>query len=88
MAEEVKNNEGEEVEEGKTHGNTGLPFGLCAKYGIVLPRNATPREAWNALKHRGIYPPWTKRAKDNIRPIRTIKQRNMLTKSASRYMID
>lgn len=63
MAEEVKNNEGEEVEEGKTHGNTGLPFGLCAKYGIVLPRNATPREAWNALKHRGIYPPWTEKGK-------------------------
>ena len=64
MAEEVKNNDGEEVEEGKTHGNTGLPFGLCAKYGIVLPRNATPREAWNALKHRGIYPPWTEKGKD------------------------
>lgn len=64
MAEEVKNNEGEEVEESKTHGNTGLPFGLCAKYGIVLPRNATPREAWNALKHRGIYPPWTEKGKD------------------------
>lgn len=63
MAEEVKNNEGEEIEEGKTHGNTGLPFGLCAKYGIVLPRNATPREAWNALKHRGIYPPWTEKGK-------------------------
>lgn len=63
MAEEVKNNEGEEVVEGKTHGNTGLPFGLCAKYGIVLPRNATPREAWNALKHRGIYPPWTEKGK-------------------------
>lgn len=64
MAEEVKNNEGEEVEESKSHGNTGLPFGLCAKYGIALPKNATPREAWNALKHRGVYPPWTEKGKD------------------------
>lgn len=44
----------------KSHGNTGLPFGLCEKYGITLPKNATPREAWDALKQkRGIEPPWT-----------------------------
>lgn len=41
------------------HGNLGLPFGLCAKYGIPLPENATPRDAWDALKEkRGIKPPW------------------------------
>ena len=27
-----------------------LPFGLCAKYGIELPKDATPRQAWEALK--------------------------------------
>lgn len=43
------------------HGNTGLPFGLCAKYGIGLPKNATPRDAWNALAGKGIYPPWTEK---------------------------
>lgn len=30
-------------------GNTGLPFGLCAKYGIRLPDGATPKDAWEAL---------------------------------------
>lgn len=44
---------------GDNHGNLGLPFGLCAKYGIPLPDGATPRDAWNALKQRkGIDPPW------------------------------
>ncbi len=33
-------------------GNTGLPFGLCKKYGISLPENATPREAWEAIKKK------------------------------------
>lgn len=33
---------------------TRLPFGLCKRYGITLPDNATPRDAWNALKGRGI----------------------------------
>lgn len=31
-------------------GNTRLPFGLCKKYHIGLPDNATPRDAWNALR--------------------------------------
>lgn len=52
----------EQDEGGGNHGNTGLPFGLCAKYGIPLPKGATPRQAWNALKeHRGMYPPWTEK---------------------------
>lgn len=33
---------------------TRLPFGLCKRYGIALPDNATPWDAWNALKGRGI----------------------------------
>lgn len=33
---------------------TRLPFGLCKRYGITLPDNATPREAWDALKGRGV----------------------------------
>lgn len=60
-------NGGEENQEdgdkkGDNHGNLGLPFGLCAKYGIPLPKGATPRDAWNALKeHKGMYPPWTEK---------------------------
>lgn len=47
----------DEAEEEKKGGNIGLPFGLCAKYGIYLPSNATPRDAWNALKDRtGLTP--------------------------------
>ena len=42
----------DEAEEEKKGGNIGLPFGLCAKYGIYLPQNATPRDAWNALKDK------------------------------------
>ena len=42
----------EEAEEEKKGGNIGLPFGLCAKYGIRLPGNATPRIAWDALKDK------------------------------------
>lgn len=38
-------------------GNTRLPFGLCQRYGISLPRNATPRDAWDALKGKtGLSP--------------------------------
>lgn len=33
---------------------TRLPFGLCKKYGIPLSDRATPRDAWNALKGRGV----------------------------------
>lgn len=33
---------------------TRLPFGLCKRYGIALPDDATPREAWDALKGRGV----------------------------------
>lgn len=57
---EIIDDDGSEDEAKKKRGNTGLPFGLCAKYGISLPENATPREAWDALKGIGIYPPWTK----------------------------
>ena len=27
-----------------------LPFGLCKRYGITLSKDATPRQAWDALK--------------------------------------
>ena len=29
-----------------------LPYALCKKYGIELPEDATPRQAWEALKKR------------------------------------
>lgn len=35
---------------------TGLPYGLCKKYNIKLPEKATPQQAWNALKKKGITP--------------------------------
>ncbi len=34
--------------------NNRLPFGLCKKYHIELPDNATPKDAWEALKKNGI----------------------------------
>ena len=47
----------EEAEEEKKGGNIGLPFGLCEKYGIQLPPNARPRDAWEALKNKtGLSP--------------------------------
>lgn len=33
---------------------TRLPFGLCKRYGITLPKGATPRVAWDALKGKGV----------------------------------
>ncbi|MCD8201929.1 MAG: hypothetical protein LUD47_07685 [Clostridia bacterium] len=36
------------------HGNTRLPFGLCMQYGIELPEDATPGDAWKALEGKGI----------------------------------
>lgn len=64
MAEYRRNSNYNEIinEEGGTpeknaRGNTGLPFGLCKKYGISLPENATPRDAWDALeKKTGLKP--------------------------------
>lgn len=66
MAEQTKKqNGGEEVAENEiSHGNLGLPFGLCKKYGIAIGKDWTPRDAWAALAGKGIYPPWTERGKD------------------------
>ena len=48
----------ERREEGNKEGGQGthLPYGLCKKYGINLPKNATPKQAWAALKHMGVTP--------------------------------
>ena len=46
-----------EAKEQKEGGNIGLPFGLCEKYGISLPENATPSQAWDALQEKtGLSP--------------------------------
>ena len=59
-------NQDEDDGKGGNHGNTGLPYGLCKKYGIDLPEHATPRMAWNALKERkGVFPPWTKKGQSS-----------------------
>ena len=36
--------------------NQQIAFGLCEREGIKLPKGATPREAWEALKEKGITP--------------------------------
>lgn len=55
MSEELRddNNTNETEQPKESAGNTGLPFGLCAKYHIALSPKATPRDAWNALR-RGV----------------------------------
>lgn len=54
MAKEIQDADNQEQQESGVKvnggGNTGLPFGLCAKYHIALPQDATPRDAWNALR--------------------------------------
>ena len=50
----VEFGEGTETRAGNAH--LRLPFGLCKKYGITLPKDATPRDAWDALKGIGIDP--------------------------------
>ena len=32
--------------------NNSLPYGLCAKEGIELPKGATPQDAWNSLNQK------------------------------------
>lgn len=46
----------EDEESGESPAKYRLPFALCKRYGIELPDWATPRDAWNALKGRGISP--------------------------------
>lgn len=54
-----------EIEEDGGHSNKySLPYGLCKKYGIDLPDGARPREAWEALKKHGVYPPYSEEGKD------------------------
>ena len=52
-------------EDGGGHSNKySLPYGLCKKYGIDLPDGARPREAWEALKKHGVYPPYSEEGED------------------------
>lgn len=83
--------EAEQAQEVKAHGggNTGLPFGLCKKYGISLPKDAQPRDAWNALKGIGITPESAYKALkatgrvDDIKPTNEVKKYNV-----TRHKID
>ena len=34
--------------------NNKIAFGLCEQHNIKLPKDATPRDTWEALKERGI----------------------------------
>lgn len=54
----IMGDEGEEPQKEKhSSGNTGLPFGLCKKYRIPIPDDATPRDAWAALEGKtGLKP--------------------------------
>lgn len=39
------------------HGNTRLPYGLCLSAEINLPDDATPKQAWQALKNKTGFTP-------------------------------
>lgn len=53
----IKEEGGDSQGEKRSSGNTGLPFGLCKKYRIPLPDDATPRDAWAALEGKtGLKP--------------------------------
>jgi hypothetical protein len=41
---------------GESHGNTRLPFGLCKRFGIEIGKDWTPKDAWDALKGKGVTP--------------------------------
>ena len=53
---EILNKKDEPVDITPSHGNTRLPFGLCMRYGIAIGKDWTPRDAWDALKGKGITP--------------------------------
>lgn len=58
----------EQVQNGGGSLKGRLPFGLCDKHNIKLPKSATPRDAWDALKGKGINPDAEyKRANQNIK---------------------
>ena len=48
--------ESEKEESGRNTALLRLPFGLCKRYGIAIQDSWMPRNAWNALKGRGIDP--------------------------------
>ena len=50
------NNQNNESEDTGSHGNTRLPFGLCKRFGIEVGADWTPRDAWDALKGKGVTP--------------------------------
>ena len=35
--------------------NNRIAYGLCKRYGIPLPKDATPADAWEALEKHGIH---------------------------------
>lgn len=78
----------EEEKQEKTinHGNTRLPFGLCKRYGIDLPENATPREAWDALyNNTGIQP---KQAYADLKQSSATRKVISIQESALKYLND
>ena len=76
-----------EIVEPETGGNTGLPFGLCKKYGIETQKNWTPRDAWNALKGElgidpeDVYKELDKEKTTEIKPIKNDYIREILQKN-------
>lgn len=52
---------------------THLPYGLCKKYGINLPKNATPKQAWAALKHMGVTPEETYESLEETGTVEKVK---------------
>lgn len=90
---EIINEEGGTSEKG-AGGNTGLPFGLCKKYGISLPENATPREAWAALEKKTgltpeqIYPTLEKPWHEEKAVVETLQHRRAAADEKARTYLD
>ena len=43
----------DEDNNGGSHGNTKIPFGLCQREGIAIDPKWAPKDAWNALEGKG-----------------------------------
>lgn len=72
----------------KSKGNTKLPFGLCEKYGIILKPEATPRDAWDALKKwEGLTPAKVYKALEQIKAKRNATANKIAVKKQAKPLV-
>lgn len=79
--------EGAERTNEKGGQGTHLPYGLCKKYGINLPKNATPKQAWSALKKMGVTPEETFESLEEtgtVEQVKTTQEENAQQKQANK----